>query len=184
MQSTRDTSRQRAHHWPKRILIAGLGNIFLGDDGFGVEVARQLARAELPEEVRVFDFGIRPGDLRLAVAESYEAVVLVDATPRGQAPGTVYLIEPDLSRIGHAEVNAKGASTNPASVAQIAESLGGQVGRLLVVGCEPARDVRNEDARIGLTNVVRQAIPRVIELIRAVVNDLLKQEPESVRLAA
>src|SRR5215510_762446 len=80
-----------------RILIAGIGNIFLGDDGFGCEVAERLSRREWPESVRVVDFGIRALDLVYALSDGYDAAILVDAVPRGGEPGTVYLIDPDLS---------------------------------------------------------------------------------------
>ena len=80
----------------KRILVAGIGNIFFGDDAFGCEVASQLRRKPLPEGVRVIDFGIRSYDLAYAIMDGYDATILVDATPQGSAPGTIYLIEPDL----------------------------------------------------------------------------------------
>ncbi len=84
----------------ERILIAGIGNIFLGDDAFGVEVVRRLSRSarKLPDEVRIVDFGIRGFDLAYALMEGYEVAILVDATPRGGVPGTLYTIEPDLQR--------------------------------------------------------------------------------------
>src|SRR5579884_4296763 len=81
----------------KRILIACIGNIFLGDDGFGVEVARRLMHRQYPEGVQVRDFGIRGIDLAYAMLEDYDSLVLVDAVPRGSPPGTLYLIEPDLT---------------------------------------------------------------------------------------
>ena len=83
-----------------RILVAGIGNIFLGDDGFGCEVVRRLAERELPENVEVRDFGIRGMDLAYALMDPYEVVVFVDAVPRGEEPGTVYLIEAGGSRRG------------------------------------------------------------------------------------
>ena len=78
-----------------KILVAGIGNIFLGDDGFGVEVAARLAGAELPEGVRVEDFGIRGVHLAYELLDGYDALVLVDAVPMGEPPGTVAIIEPD-----------------------------------------------------------------------------------------
>src|SRR4029450_12420487 len=78
-----------------RVLVAGVGNIFLGDDGFGVEVARRLAAEELPEDVRVADFGIRGVHLAPELLDGYDPAILVDATPRGGPPGTVYVIEPE-----------------------------------------------------------------------------------------
>src|SRR5688500_19175636 len=77
------------------ILIAGVGNIFFGDDGFGVEVARRLARRALPERVHVNDFGIRGFDLAYALSDDHDAVILLDATRRGEAPGTLYALELD-----------------------------------------------------------------------------------------
>ncbi|MGH7848434.1 MAG: hydrogenase maturation protease, partial [Candidatus Binatia bacterium] len=75
---------------PAKILVAGIGNIFLGDDGFGVEVARELAKRKLPESVRVVDFGIRGFDLAYALLDGYDLTILVDAAPRGGLPGTLY----------------------------------------------------------------------------------------------
>src|SRR3954447_24299848 len=110
----------------RRILVAGIGNIFLGDDAFGVEVARRLLQGPLPEGVRVVDFGIRSYDLAYAIMDSYEAVILVDATPRGQPPGTVYLLEPDPGEIGSPETEVVNAhSLNPVQVLRMVQSLGG-----------------------------------------------------------
>ena len=80
----------------KRVLVAGIGNIFFGDDGFGVAVAAELKRAQLPPGVDVVDFGIRGMDLVFALGEGYDLALFVDAVPRGEAPGTVFLIEPEL----------------------------------------------------------------------------------------
>src|SRR5882672_1813652 len=87
-----------------RILVAGIGNIFLGDDAFGSEVARKLQQCSLPKDVRVVDFGIRGFDLAYALLDGHEVTILVDATPRGGEPGTLYTIEPDLSELD--ELNA------------------------------------------------------------------------------
>ncbi len=81
------------------ILVAGIGNIFLGDDGFGVEVIRRLSSREFPAEVRVEDFGIRGYDLAYALLDGPDVTILVDAAARGGAPGTIYVIEPDVT--GH-----------------------------------------------------------------------------------
>jgi hydrogenase maturation protease len=86
----------------KAILIAGIGNIFLGDDAFGVEVAKRLAGQSFPEGVRVVDFGIRGFDLAYALLEGPDVTILVDACPRGGAPGTVYVIEADLAELDSA----------------------------------------------------------------------------------
>src|SRR3954463_6542307 len=121
-----------------KILVAGIGNIFLGDDAFGVEVAQTLAHRPQPTGVRVVDFGIRSYDLAYALTEDYEAVILVDAVPRGNSPGTVYLLELDcveIGRLGNEVADAH--SLNPLRVLRMAESLGGSPRRLYLVGCEP-----------------------------------------------
>ena len=119
-----------------RILVACVGNIFLGDDGFGVEVARRLATRSLPAEVTVKDFGIRGFDLAYALMDPHDLVILVDACPRGGEPGSVYLIEPEA-----VEVNAsrpapgvEGHSMNPMSVLRMVASMGGSAPRMLIVG--------------------------------------------------
>jgi hydrogenase maturation protease len=83
-----------------KILVAGVGNIFLGDDGFGVEVALSLSKRQLPESVTVKDFGIRGFDLAYALLDPWDAVIIVDALPRGEAAGTLYVVEPDLAALG------------------------------------------------------------------------------------
>ena len=121
----------------KRVLVAGVGNIFLGDDAFGVEVARRLRTATLPAGVRVEDFGIRSLHLAYELLDGgYDLTVLVDASPRGGAPGTVYLIEPDLDRVDAASADAH--AMNPDTIFASLRALGGKPGRVLVVGCEPA----------------------------------------------
>src|SRR5947209_17090655 len=120
-----------------RILVACVGNIFLGDDAFGVEVARRLARRQ-PPEVRVVDFGIRGFDLTYALLEDYEAVVLVDAVPRGGPPGTLYVLEPDTAEPADAPATVETHDMDPMKVLRLVRAMGGRVRRLVVVGCEPA----------------------------------------------
>ncbi len=81
----------------KRILVAGIGNIFFGDDAFGCEVAAELAKRPLPDGVTVRDFGIRSYDLAYAMMDDYDATILIDASPRGETPGTIYLIQPEIN---------------------------------------------------------------------------------------
>src|SRR3984893_283283 len=119
-----------------RILVAGIGNIFLGDDAFGVEVARRLSGRELPQGVRVTDFGIRGYDLAYALLDGYDTTILVDACPQGQPAGTLYVIEPDLENLGGPEEGAVEAhSMNPLNVLRLAQSMGGRLKRILLVGC-------------------------------------------------
>ena len=110
-----------------RVLIAGVGNIFLGDDAFGVEVAQLLARRQLPDGVRVVDFGIRGLDLAYTLLDPYEAVVLVDAMPRGGRPGTLYVLEPEcVPAEGSEAIPLMDAhSLDPARVLRLVASLGG-----------------------------------------------------------
>lgn len=149
----------------KRVLIAGIGNIFFGDDAFGCEVISELSRRNLPPEVCINDFGIRGYDLACALTKEYDAVILVDASPRGQPPGTVYLIEPDREEVQRlAPATPDGHSLDPVSILQLAHSLGGFTGKLFLVGCEPAV-LENEDGAMGLSEPVREAVPRAIDLI-------------------
>jgi hydrogenase maturation protease len=158
----------------KKILIAGIGNIFLGDDAFGCEVLREMTRNALPEGVAAIDFGVRSYDLAYALNDgAYDAIILVDSTARGKEPGTVFLIEPDLSRLEEFERTAVDAhSMNPVSVIQMAQSLGGVNGKLYLVGCEPAV-LESENGEIGLSEKVREAVQQAIGMIQSLVNDLL-----------
>jgi hydrogenase maturation protease len=123
---------------PAQVLVAGVGNIFPGDDGFGVEVVRRMAARPLPDGVRAADFGIRSLHLAYELADHPEATaILVDAMARGGAPGTVYVIEPDPA--GQDAVPDAGAhGVTPDGVLALVRALGGAPGRVLVVGCEPA----------------------------------------------
>ena len=161
-----------------QILVAGIGNIFFGDDGFGVEVARHLLQSDLPDDVRVVDFGIRSYDLAYAIMEDYEAIILVDTTQQGQPPGTVYLIEPDLTqldKLNNEVVNAH--SMNPVRVLHMVQSMGGQPGRLYLVGCEPAV-LETENGYIGLSEVVKTAVPPAIKMIHSLIADIQQKEKE------
>jgi hydrogenase maturation protease len=144
-------------------LVACVGNIFLGDDGFGVEVARRLAARALPPGVMVTDFGIRGIHLAYELAEKcYPTVILVDATPRGGEPGTVYLIEPDLDQLGDpAAGQADAHGMDPQTVFTLLRTLGGKPGRVLIVGCEPA----STEEDIALSEPVAAAVDEAVQLI-------------------
>jgi len=158
-----------------RILIAGIGNIFLGDDAFGVEVAQRMAKRTLPDGVRVVDFGIRSFDLAYALLDDYDATILVDATLRGGAPGTLYLIEPELDDAHASQAPSMDAHTlDPVKVIQLARLLGCQPKNLLVVGCEPAQ-LETEDGAIGLSPVVQAATTEAIGMIEDLVGRLLAE---------
>ncbi len=162
-----------------RLLIACVGNIFLGDDAFGVEVALRLAAIELPEGARVIDFGIRGIDLTYALLDGYESIILVDAAPRGGAPGTLYVLEPTPGDPSGQErpgslLDAHGM--DPAKVLRLAESLGGRVGRLLLVGCEPETSAEPDDIQDGLSEPVRSAVEEAVPLILSLADRLLRGE--------
>ena len=156
----------------KRILVAGIGNIFFGDDGFGVEVSRRLSGRALPEGVRVIDFGIRGFDLTFALLEGYDAVVLVDVVQRGGRPGTLYVVEPELGpQPGAGDVYAETHGMEPGKVLALARALGGRLDRLRLVACEPL--TFGEDGMgMGLSEPVQAAVEPAVELVESVVNDL------------
>jgi hydrogenase maturation protease len=156
-----------------KILIAGIGNIFQGDDAFGCKVIRELAHADLPPHVTVTDFGMSGYDLAYALTDGYDLAIMVDAVPCQKSPGTVYLIEPDLDRLNDlvpAPVDAH--SLNPVTVLQMARSVGGLGKKLLLVGCEPA-SLESVDGEIGLSEPVRRAIPEAVGMIRSLVTEAL-----------
>jgi hydrogenase maturation protease len=164
-----------------RLLIACIGNIFLGDDAFGVEVARRLDRCKLPEGVRVIDFGIRGLDLTYALLDGYESVILVDAVPRGGRPGTLYVLEPSVGASPGPEANGAGPliethGMDPVKVLRLAEAMGGQVGRLLLVGCEPSPLAESDEMQAGLTEPVRVAVDEAVLLIESLIARLLQGE--------
>jgi len=161
---------------PTKILVAGIGNIFLGDDAFGSEVARRLMNETLPEEVRVTDFGIRSYDLAYAMMEEYDVTIFVDITSKSQSPGTLYLIEPDLNQLDQLdEKMADAHSMNPVRVLQMLRTFGSSPKKLYLVGCEPAT-LEVEDGEIGLSESVEGAVPQAIELIKSLVDDLLNEK--------
>ncbi|MDF2706100.1 MAG: hydrogenase maturation protease [Nonomuraea muscovyensis] len=153
-----------------RILVAGLGNIFLGDDGFGVEVVRRLAGTELPAGVDVTDFGIRGMDLVYALQRDYDLAILVDAAPRGEPPGTLTVLEADTpdsaASLGAATVETHGM--DPVRVLRLAGELGRVPGRVIVVCCEPATVLTggaDEDVLVELSEPVRAAAGQAARLV-------------------
>lgn len=157
-----------------RILIACIGNIFLGDDGFGVEVAKHLATRPLPQEVRVVDFGIRGFDLAYALLDGYDITIFVDALPRGEAPGTLYVVEPDLTEFTAPDAPAQlmdAHGMNPMQVLSLARSMGAVFGKILIVGCEP-ETLGPEEGLMGLSVPVAAAISEAGELVESLVTKI------------
>ena len=161
-----------------RVLVAGIGNMFLGDDGFGCEVARRLADGPMPDGVDVVDYGIRGFDLAYALASGYEAAVLVDAAPLGEPPGTLALIEPTVDE-GDVEIDTHGM--DPVRVLRLARELGGTPARTLVLACEPARIVDPEIENEVVTELsapVRAAVDEALPAVRSLVEELLAEQPK------
>jgi hydrogenase maturation protease len=148
-----------------RVLVAGIGNIFLGDDAFGGEVVQRLQRRPLPKGVRVEDFGIRSYDLVYALMEDWDLAVLVDALPRGGQPGTVYTLEPEVLAGNGSATMADAHSMTPVSVLQMLDAMGARKGRLLVVGCEPATVEPDPEGNIGLSAPVKAAVEQAVSVI-------------------
>ncbi len=160
------------------ILVAGIGNIFLGDDGFGVEVAQRLSQRTFPEGVRIVDFGIRGLDLAYALTDSPQVTILVDACPRGDAPGTLYVVEPELDSVNSPngpQIAVDAHAMNPMNVLCMAKSMGAPLQRILLVGCEPAT-LGPEEGHMGLSEVVENAIERAIALTESLVTRILNGE--------
>lgn len=162
----------------KRILVAGIGNIFLGDDAFGVEVTRRLSQKQLPDGVRVTDFGIRGFDLAYALLDGYDTTILVDACPRGEAPGTLYIIEPELVNLGSPEEKASAVeahSMNPLNVLRLATSMGGPLKRVLLFGCEP-ETLGPEEGQMGLSETVEAAAADAVKVIESLIHKIMNGE--------
>jgi hydrogenase maturation protease len=157
-----------------RILVAGIGNIFLGDDAFGVAVVRELVGREVPAGVRVVDFGIRALDLAYALMDGYERVILVDAVPRGEPPGTVYVIEPDVGTGTEAQL-AETHGMDPVKVLRLVRSLGGTLPPLTLVGCEPATFGSDEEPALGLSEPVQAAVEEAVAMIEALIRRALAE---------
>jgi hydrogenase maturation protease len=156
-----------------RILIAGIGNIFLGDDAFGIEVLQKLVQRPPLPGVQAIDFGIRGFDLACAMTSGYEAVILVDAVSRGGAPGTLSVIQPDIEELaarGQAEI--EGHSLTPARVLQCVHALSGRIPPVYIVGCEPISFGTDENPQMGLSPPIAEAVPRAVELIESLVGEI------------
>jgi hydrogenase maturation protease len=168
---------------PRRTLVAGIGNVFLGDDGFGVEVVRRLAGRALPDGVETADIGVRGVHLAYQLLDGYHTAVLVDATRRGGLPGTVYLIDAG-HRSGPVESQhalLDGHRMAPDAVLSLLDTLSAGTGgerprRIWVVGCEPAE----LEERMGLSESVAAAVD---EAVRLVLETVTQGQPAARRVA-
>jgi hydrogenase maturation protease len=160
------------------ILVAGVGNLFMGDDAFGVEVAQRLARRSLPEAVRVVDFGIRGFDLACALVDGADVSILVDACSRGEAPGTVSLIEPDLDALDAADAPQPALEAHgldPLNVLRLTKRMDGSLKTILLVGCEP-QSLGGDDGHIGLSEPVESAVEDAIQMIESLIGRIRSGE--------
>ena len=176
------------------ILVAGIGNVFLGDDGFGVEVVRRLreklAAGELPafaDGVSVADFGIRGIDLCYALLDGVDSAILIHTTQRGGAPGTLYVIEPSVENAAGDEPGDPYAAPilmsphemDPAKVLQTVRMLGGGCEDIVVLGCEP-QDFgfeHGEEGRMGLSGTVAAVVEQAVELAVTLVMARMERLP-------
>lgn len=166
-----------------RILIAGIGNIFRGDDGFGTEVARRLLARPYPADIQVVDIGIRGMDLAFLLLDGYDALILVDAVARGGPPGTLRLIEAEsLGDVEHGIEAGRRAveahSMDPVKVLAFARALGAPPTRTLVVGCEPAAlgGDGGDEPLMGLSPPVQMALDEAVRMVDGLVG-ALRGEP-------
>ncbi|HZZ40886.1 MAG TPA: hydrogenase maturation protease [Acidobacteriaceae bacterium] len=158
----------------EKVLVACIGNIFLGDDGFGFEVAQALAGCPPPKGVEVRDYGIRGLDLAYALLCPWRAVLLVDAIQRGAAPGTVYLLQPEeVKPASHMPLDPH--AMDPLRVLATARSLGEIRAAIYIVGCEP-EDLGDEtEGRMGLSPAVAAAVPEAVKMVLRVAEKLVSE---------
>lgn len=156
----------------KRILVAGIGNAWMMDDGFGGAVAARLAERDLGPDAAVFDFGSGGLDLAYELMRGYDAAILVDVSRQGGAPGTLYVMEPDEDEI---EAGIEDGQTidphamDPQTVLRFVKSLGAWPGKVVVVACEPAVV---EQVGIGLSDAVGGAVDAAVALVLDTIGDL------------
>ncbi len=160
------------------LLVAGIGNIFNGDDAFGVEVAQRLMRRPRPPGVNVVDFGIRGLDLTYALLDGYRAAILIDAAARGEVPGTVTVVEPTIRAEGDLrpeDLIVSGHDLDPAKVLQLVSALGGGCRRIVLVACEPL-DLGGEDGAMGLSPAVAAAVEPAVATVEGLIATFVKAQ--------
>ena len=158
----------------QRVLVAGIGNLFRGDDGFGPEVVRRLAvTGRLPDHVRAVDYGIRGMHLAYDLLDGYDALVIVDAIPGDGRPGTVTVLEVGEEDLGEGDFDPHGMA--PVAVLASLRDLGGRLPPTYVVGCRPA----NLGERIGLSAAVEAAIPAAMKSVHALLRNCVPGPADS-----
>lgn len=160
-----------------RILVAGVGNIFLGDDAFGVEVVHHLARRNPPPCVKISGFGIRDFDLVHALLDEYDLTIIVDAAARGGLPGTLHKIEPDLSEIEALDDQVVAIEPRGMDLFQVfsmVKSMGGTFHRMVVVVCEPGEPADEDDGYMGLSAAVSAAIDEAVVMVESTIREAME----------
>jgi hydrogenase maturation protease len=151
-----------------RVLVAGIGNVFLGDDGFGVEVVRRLDAMSLPDGVDVADYGIRGVHLAYDLLDGgHDTLVLVDAVPMEEPPGTLAVLDASEWTAGLEPSSVEAHSMSPHTVLAALQALGGRVDRVLVVGCQPADLSEGMGLSAPVGAAVARAVEKVLEVTRS-----------------
>lgn len=162
---------------PKQVLIAGIGNAWQRDDGFGSEVARRLEGRELPDGIAVIDFGTGGLDLAYQVMYGYDGLLMIDVSRQGGSPGTLYVMEVDEDEVPGGSVEdgevLNPHAMDPETVLRFIKITGGWPGKVVIVACEPETV---EEMGVGLTPVVEEAVERAVELVLETAKELLSDE--------
>jgi hydrogenase maturation protease len=157
----------------KRVLVAGVGNIFLGDDAFGVEVAQRLRQKPTLAGITVRDFGTRGLDLAYTLADGFDAFVLVDTMARGYAPGTLSVLEPDFeSSEPTAELLGPAHGVDPCRVLALVRALGGSLKIARLVSCEPLAFGSEDEPMLELSVPVKEAVEQALPIVEAIALEL------------
>jgi hydrogenase maturation protease len=157
---------------PKHILVAGIGNAWMKDDGFGGEVAKRLEAREIPAEAAVADFGIGGLDLAYEVMRGYDALILIDISRQGGEPGTLYVMEPDEDDVEAGIEDGQVLNPHgmdPQTVLRFVKTLGAWPGKVVIIACEP---LEVEDMGIGLSDPVSAAVDGAVDLVLKTVEEL------------
>ncbi len=161
---------------PKQILIAGIGNTWQRDDGFGSEVARRLEGRDLPKGVAVIDFGTGGLDLAYQVMYGYDALVMIDISRQGGSPGTLYVMEVDEDEVSSGIEDGDALNPHgmdPETVLRFIKLTGGWPGKVIIIACEP---LTIEEMGVGLSPVVEEAVGRAVDLVLETATELLTDE--------
>jgi len=146
-------------------------------------VVRRLSTRELPRNVRVTDFGIRGYDLAYALLDGYDTTILVDACPRGEPAGTLYVIEPDVTDLASSDDKqsaVEGHSMNPMNVLRLATSMGGPLKQVLLIGCEPST-FGPEEGQMGLSEPVEAGVDEAVKLVESLIVKILNGDESTTK---